>query len=377
VLTCYYRCWFIHALRCSDSGSREADNVVVSSQLVTSGIYKILCRIGQHAHRLTFQEFASMFASCISSCQGLTSGNATRHICSSLLEPADYRISDASSHVALTYNALAHLRGLLRLRLRSAFRVIAACVSTSAAALSARSVPKSPAAVDIISDTSEAINARQTAAAATDAIGGRSDLVKRQLAFVEHAPLGSASSPPPPIAGLSDECFNDDGSPLEIRDGDELKHNAALQENLEHQLQMELQQIDDSLLHKQLLRSPSKSYPSPNRVFDFATTPAVSPSAPHRASVAPEGTTSMSPLPVASVSINSSSPTFPGLQRPHAADAPVQSRRNLQRGDSRDQSQQQQFEQQRRQQQMSVTHQALIDEAVQAARLQVCVTHDV
>ena len=316
-----------------------------------------------------------MFASCISSCQGLTSGNATRHICSSLLEPADYRISDASSHVALTYNALAHLRGLLRLRLRSAFRVIAACVSTSAAALGARSVPKSPAAVDIISDTSEAIVARRAAAAATDAIGSRSDHVKRQLAFVEHAPLGSASSPLPPHAGLSGDCFNDDGSPMEIRGGDELEHDAAVQENLEHQLQLELQQIDDSLLHKQLLRSPSKSCPSPNQL-DNATSPAVSPSHPHRVSVAPEGTTSMSPLPLASVSVNSSSPTFPGLQRPHADDAPVQSRRNLQRGSSRDQSQQQQqqqqIEQQRRQQQMSVTHQALIDEAVQAARLQVC-----
>ena len=319
-----------------------------------------------------------MFASCISSCQGLTSGNATRHICSSLLEPADYRISDASSHVALTYNALAHLRGLLRLRLRSAFRVIAACVSTSAAALGARSVPKSPAAVDIISDTSEAIVARRAAAAATDAIGSRSDHVKRQLAFVEHAPLGSASSPLPPHAGLGGDCFNDDGSPMEIRGGDELEHDAAVQENLEHQLQLELQQIDDSLLHKQLLRSPSKSCPSPNQL-DNATSPAVSPSHPHRVSVAPEGTTSMSPLPLASVSVNSSSPTFPGLQRPHADDAPVQSRRNLQRGSSRDQSQQQQqqqqqqqIEQQRRQQQMSVTHQALIDEAVQAARLQVC-----
>jgi hypothetical protein len=338
-----------------------------------------------------------MFASCISSCQGLTSGNATRHICSSLLEPADYRISDASSHVALTYNALAHLRGLLRLRLRSAFRVIAACVSTSAAALGARSVPKSPAAVDIISDTSEAIVARRAAAAATDAIGSRSDHVKRQLAFVEHAPLGSASSPLPPHAsassplpphasassplpphaGLSGDCFNDDGSPIEIRGGDELEHDAFVQENLEHQLQLELQQIDDSLLHKQLLRSPSKSCPSPNQL-DNATSPAVSPSHPHRVSVAPEGTTSMSPLPLASVSVNSSSPTFPGLQRPHADDAPVQSRRNLQRGSSRDQSQQQQqqqqqqIEQQRRQQQMSVTHQALIDEAVQAARLQVC-----
>lgn len=370
----FIRCWFIHALRCSETGARDADIVVVSSQLVTAGIYKMIKRAGQHAHRFTFQEFAAVFAACSSSSQGLTSGNATRHLCSSLLEPSDYRISDATSQVALTYKAVEHLRSLLHLRHRSALRIIAACVSSSAAAsvaaVRSRVAPASPAAVDVVSDTSDTCALRSGAAAAADDDDGSAssarngNQVKRQLAFVDSAPETS-SSPSRQSAAVqavqTDDCFNDDGSPIVPQSHTDFrKQESVLLDEEEDQLHLQLQQLDQNLLQKQQQQhspKPPANPPlsaKPARPSSPSAAFSVSPSLAARAS-AP----SASPLlPSSSALSNVSSPTFPDSPSQHEKKAPKQRAGGQQRL-------------QQQQPQMSASHQALIDEAVQAARLQV------
>jgi hypothetical protein len=370
------RCWFIHALRCSDTGARDADIVIVSSQLVTSGIYKMIKRVGAHAHRFTFQEFAALFAACSVDSQGLTSGNASRHLCASLLDSSDYVISDATSHVALTFKAVEHLRSVLQLRCRSAMRIIAACISSSAKSASTlrqnvSEIPKSPAAVDIVSDTTDACRMIAAAAAAAVAVHNEessstgiasSNQVKRQLAFADFDPVPSLSMQNVSAASSAlEDCFNDDGSPIvtsqiDIRNQEQVLHNQQ-----EDELQLQLQQLNQDLLQKQQRQQhsphpPSKTPPSfkPARPSSPSAAISISPS------LGQGSARSASPVPPAASALRtSSSPTFPAFRHPQERKTSDQS------------FGQRHATQQKQQPQISANHQALIDEAVQAARLQV------
>jgi hypothetical protein len=325
-------------------------------------------RTGQHAHRFTFQEFASMFAACSCDSQGLTSGNATRHLCSSLLQAADYIISDAASTVALTCDALQHLRGVLQLRYKIALRVIAAGVSSTAAA-SLRdlpAIPKSPAAVDVVSDTTNAC--RLSAAADDDDVNSRgggavgsSNQVKRQLAFSDSHPSSSSSMQAASTAvSHAEDCFNDDGSPVVLSHIDVRKQEQALHNQEEDGLQLQLQQLNQNLLQKQQ-RQQRSPHPSPKSPPSFKPARPPSPSA--AVSISPslaaqESAPSASPLPPASSArLDASSPTFPPFPHPYEKKAAQQGLGQMPK--------------KQQQQQMSANHQALIDEAVQAARLQV------
>jgi hypothetical protein len=373
----FLRCWFIHALRCSEAATFDADRVVVSSQLVTSGIHKIIQRAGPFAHRFSFQEFSAVFSACSSSSQGLTSGNSTRHLCSLLLQPADYSISEATMHVSLTYTAVSHLHRLLQLRLRAATRVLASFIhllaaKSSESSAAARIVAKSPVAVDITSDTSDAAVSRLPKANAE--IDFTYGSVSRQLVHTLSSP---EVVPPSSATVLPPGCFNDDGSPLP---SEHVGHSSSAEHcgGVAHpQLAGHPHEDQQPKRNQQLLQQPVQLQNTPR---------SLSTASPSSAS---DCVSSLSPAPPVSVPAfavprpafrgqkSSISPVQPasGFSSSHPASSESLHALTKQRLQESEQQKQllllTQQQEQQQQQQLSANQQALVDEAVQAARLQV------
>jgi hypothetical protein len=183
------------------------------------------------------------------------------------------------------------------------------------------------------------------------------------LAFVDSAPETSSSpSRQSAVAQAvhADDCFNDDGSPIVPQlHSDFRKQESILLDEEEDKLHLQLQQLDQNLLQKQQQQHSPKppSHPplsaKPARPSSPTAAFSVSPSLAARLS-AP----SASPLLPSSALSNVSSVTFPDSPSQHEKKAPKQRAGGQQRL-------------QQQQPQISASHQALIDEAVQAARLQV------
>jgi hypothetical protein len=307
-------------------------------------------------------------------------------------------------------------------------RMIAACmsslVSMSQAAASPASsvptmryVPKSPTTVDILSDTTDAVRSVGSVdvpdAHVSNTAASSNHQVKRQLAFVESDSLATVSSPPRATGvavALSEDCFNDDGSPIalatrgaeisdETHQPDQEDQIISLQQGSNyrsHQQQQHQQQQHEQQQHEQQYQeqqqqsppqlqleqheqqeqqhsrlspgnSPSSSKAVTHTLSDSAVS--VSPSAPP-CTAFENAAPSASPLPPLSEILDSSGPFFPEGLRLQNASSPNNSRRRQQHQQQQPHQQQQQ-EHRYHHQQMSTNHQALIDEAVQAARLQV------